>query len=70
MKTTIKTAGTRTAIDTGTKVDEQVYKAGFVIFGVSSCAIGLLSVASLISGMIVSGGPLGLVGNFFRAIVG
>ncbi|WP_457575130.1 hypothetical protein [Desulfomarina sp.] len=70
MKATIKTAGTGTTLNTGTKVDEQVYKAGFVFFAVSSCAIGLLSVASLISGMIVSGGPLGLVGNLFRAIIG
>jgi hypothetical protein len=70
MKAGIKTAGTRTAADTGAKVDEQIYRAGFVIFAVSTCAIALVSVASLVSGMVASGGPLALLGNLFRAIAG
>jgi len=37
------------------------------IFGV---IVGLWSLASLVGGLVSSGGPLGLVGNWFKAVFG
>lgn len=70
MKTQMTAIKTRNAVKTGGKVDEQVYKVGIATIGISSLAIGLWAAASLVGGMVASGGPLNLVANWFRAVIG
>lgn len=70
MKTQIAAVKTRSAGRTDTKTDVQIAKVGFAVIGLSSCAIGVWSVASLVGGMIASGGPIALVANLFRAVIG
>ncbi len=59
-------AGTRSDL----QVDSQLYKVGLSTIGVFACAIGLWAVASLIGGMIASGGPLALASSWFKAVFG
>ena len=61
---------TRTETRSSGKVDEQVYKVGIVLVGVSSLAIGLWATIALVSGMIASGGPGALIADWFRAVIG
>lgn len=61
---------TRTETRTTAKVDEQVYKVGIVLVGVSSLAIGLWATIALVSGMVASGGPGALIADWFRAVIG
>ncbi len=61
---------TRTETRTTAKVDEQVYKVGIVLVGVSSLAIGLWATIALVSGMVASGGPGALVADWFKAVLG
>jgi hypothetical protein len=61
---------TRNVVRTDDKVDVQITKVGFAVIGLSSCAIGLWAAASLVSGMIASGGPVALVADWFRAVIG
>ncbi|THB76347.1 MAG: hypothetical protein D6B25_09960 [Desulfobulbaceae bacterium] len=69
MKTaTLNKTGIRT--ETAAKVEEQVYRVGIALVGVSSLAIGLWAAVALISGMVASGGPGALVSDWFRAILG
>lgn len=70
MKTQRAAIKTRNAVKTDGKVDEQILKVGFVAIGVASCALGLWAAASLVGGMVASGGPLALVVNWFRAVTG
>ncbi len=70
MKTQMTAIKTRNAVRTEGKVDDQILKVGFVAIGVSSCAIGLWAAASLVGGMVASGGPLALIASWFRAVVG
>ncbi|MCP3890752.1 MAG: hypothetical protein GY702_18055 [Desulfobulbaceae bacterium] len=65
--TAIKTTN-RTKTDS--RADEQVMKVGFAVIGLTSCAIGVWSVASLIGGVVASGGPVALIGNWFKAVIG
>lgn len=51
-------------------VDEQVYKVGIAVVGVCSLAIGIWATVALVSGMVASGGPGALIGDWFRAIIG
>jgi hypothetical protein len=69
MKTTALNK-TRTQIRTTGKVDEQVYKVGIVVVGLSSLAIGVWATVALVSGMVASGGPGALVADWFRAVIG
>jgi hypothetical protein len=57
-------------VRTDDKVDVQIAKVGFAVIGLSSCAIGIWAVASLLGGMVASGGPVALVANWFRAVIG
>jgi len=69
----MKTAtANKTRIRTGSvsKVDEQVYTVGMAVVGVSSLAIGVWAVVALVSGMIASGGPGGLIASWFSAVIG
>ncbi len=69
MKTTALNK-TRTQTRTVGKVDEQVYRVGIVVVGLSSLAIGVWATVALVSGMVASGGPGALVANWFRAVTG
>lgn len=70
MKTQIAAVRTKNAVRTNDRVDVQISKVGLTVIGLSSCAIGLWAAASLVSGMIASGGPLALVANWVKAVVG
>lgn len=60
----------KSAVRTNDKVDVQVARVGFVIIGISSCAIGLWALASLVGGMVASGGPVALAANWLKAVIG
>jgi len=60
----------RNVTRTDDKVDVQISKVGFAVIGLSSCAIGIWAAASLLGGMIASGGPIALVANWFKAVIG
>ncbi|KJS00233.1 MAG: hypothetical protein VR65_09025 [Desulfobulbaceae bacterium BRH_c16a] len=62
-------AKTRNVVRTDGKVDEQILKVGFAAIGLSSCAIGIWALASLLGGMVASGGPLALAANWLKAIL-
>lgn len=70
MRTQRTAIKTRNAVRSENKVDEQVYKVGLVVLGLSSCAIGLWAAASLVGGMIASGGPVALIAGWFGAVLG
>jgi hypothetical protein len=70
MKTQIAAVKTRNADRINTRVDAQISKVGIAVIGLSSCAIGIWAAASLVGGMIASGGPIALVANWFRAVIG
>ncbi len=61
---------TRTETRSTAKVDEQIYKVGIVVVGISSLAIGVWATIALVSGMVASGGPGALVADWFRAVIG
>jgi len=60
----------RTETRTSARVDEQIYKVGIAVVGVSSLAIGVWATIALVSGMVASGGPGALVADWFRAVIG
>jgi hypothetical protein len=68
----MKTIATRTgsAEKTNVRVDDQVYKVGVAVIGLSSCAIGLWAVACVVAGMINSGGPINFLMNWVKAVSG
>lgn len=70
MKTKTATSKTATSTSSQAKTDTQIYSAGLVVVGLSACAIGLWAFASLLGGMVNSGGPLGLVSGWFKAVFG
>ena len=61
---------TRTETRTTAKIDEQVYKVGIVLVGISSLALGVWATVALVSGMVASGGPGALIADWFRAVIG
>lgn len=61
---------TRTQTGSIIKVEEQVYKVGIALIGISSLAIGVWATIALVSGMVASGGPGALVADWFRAVIG
>ncbi|MBT8345616.1 MAG: hypothetical protein KJO28_04860 [Desulfofustis sp.] len=69
MKTAIRNK-TRTETRSTARVDEQIYKVGIAVVGVSSLAIGVWATIALVSGMVASGGPGALVADWFRAVIG
>ena len=70
MKTQIAAVKTRNVVRTDDTADVQIAKVGFAVIGFSSCAIGIWAVASLLGGMVASGGPVALAANWFRAVIG
>ena len=61
---------TRTETRTTAKVDEQIYKVGIVLVGISSLALGVWATVALVSGMVASGGPGALIADWFIAVIG
>jgi hypothetical protein len=43
---------------------------GTTVIGVSACAIGLWAVACLVGGIMSSGGPFALIGDWIGAVFG
>ncbi|SDO87364.1 hypothetical protein [Desulforhopalus singaporensis] len=70
MKTRASIVKNVTGSATETRADEQVMKVSAVTIALGSCLIGLWSVASLVSGMIASGGPIAFVKYWFKAVLG
>ena len=70
MKTQLAAIKSRNAGRTESRVDEQIMKVGFSVIGLSSLAIGIWAMASLVGGMVASGGPLALVINWLGAVIG
>ena len=70
MKTQMTAVRTQGSSRTGDKVDVQISKVGLAVVGIASCAIGLWAAASLIGGMVASGGPLALVADWLKAVIG
>lgn len=68
MKNTTATTNEKSvAIDT---VSLEISKVGVGAIAVTSTLIGCWAVACLFSGMISSGGPVGLISSFISAIAG
>ncbi len=70
MNTQIAAVKTKNSVRTDDKVEVQISQVGFAVVGLSSCAIGIWAVASLLGGMIASGGPVALVANWVKAVIG
>ncbi|EKD40352.1 MAG: hypothetical protein ACD_75C00079G0003 [uncultured bacterium] len=70
MRTQTTAVKTRSWAGTEAKVDEQILRVGFAVIGLSSCAIGIWALASLLGGAVASGGPLALIADWLRAILG
>lgn len=68
----MKTIATRigSAVKTNVQVDDQVYKVGVAVIGLSSCAIGLWAAACVVAGIINSGGPINFIMDWFKAVSG
>ncbi len=68
MKDTILTnqVKTRTQIDAAGEISRVAASA----IGISSGVIGIWAVASVIAGISTSGGPIELINNLFKAIIG
>lgn len=53
-----------------TGVGAEVSKVGISVVTILGGIVGLWSLASLVGGLVASGGPLALVGNWFKAVSG
>lgn len=62
----------RTRIRSGEKSSAatEVSRAGMYTVGIASALIGLWGFACFVGGLIASGGPLSLIGNWFKALAG
>ena len=54
----------------GVGVGTEVSKVSMTVVAVFGVIVGLWSLASLVGGLVASGGPLALVGNWFKAVSG
>lgn len=57
-------------VQSNISVESHIHKVSLTVVGVSACAIGLWAFASLVGGLIASGGPLALVGDWIKAVFG
>ena len=70
MKESVKTKTFEQA-NTGLNVSEETEgKAVIYAGGIGGALIGIWGLACLASGLIQSGGPLALIGNWFKAVSG
>lgn len=51
-------------------VGTEVSKVSVTVVAVFGVIVGVWSLASLVGGLVASGGPLALVGNWFKAVSG
>ncbi len=70
MRTQRAAVKTKGVVRANEKADVQVARVSFAVIGISSCAIGLWAVASLVGGMVASGGPVALAANWLKAVIG
>ncbi|MDW7774100.1 MAG: hypothetical protein SCH71_14535 [Desulfobulbaceae bacterium] len=70
MKNTTVNTRVRTRAGEKANVTTEISKAGIYTVGVVSALIGIWGFAAFVGGMIASGGPLSLVGNWFKAVAG
>ena len=68
----MKNTTTITKVETAGKenISLEFNKVGVASIGITSAFIGCWAVACLVSGMVSSGGPVSLVANFVRTLVG
>ena len=64
------TAITRERNDAIASANDEIGRVGMAAIGITSGLIGCWAVACLIAGTISSGGPVGLIANFFSALAG
>ncbi len=50
------------------RVDEQIMRVGMAAIGIASCAIGLWAAASIVGGIIASGGPVAFLADWLSAV--
>ena len=61
----------RTKVRTGEKAATgEISKAGIYTVGIASALIGIWGLACFVGGLVASGGPLAMVGNWFKAVAG
>lgn len=62
----------RPQVRVGSKADAatEISKAGMYTVGIASALIGIWGLACFVGGLVASGGPLALVGNWFKAVTG
>ena len=71
MKNTIQVdQRVKTSIGTTSDVGTEVSKVSISVVAVFGVIVGLWSLASLVGGLVSSGGPLALVGDWFKAVFG
>ncbi len=59
-------------VKTGTQTDaaSEISKVAVSAIGISAGVIGIWAVASVVAGISTSGGPIELINNLFKTIVG
>ncbi|BCO09602.1 hypothetical protein GF1_19780 [Desulfolithobacter dissulfuricans] len=70
-----KTANVKTRTQTGVQAKDitpasEISKVGVYAVGIGAALIGLWGLACFIGGMISAGGPLALIGSWFKAVSG
>jgi hypothetical protein len=60
----------RTATTTATEVSTEISKTGITAVGIVAGIIGCWAIASMVAGVVNSGGPVDLVVSLFKAING
>lgn len=68
MKTVIAATRSGSATHSAVRIDDQIYRVGAAVVGISACAIGIWAAACAVAGLIASGGPLGLIVNWLNAV--
>ncbi len=51
-------------------VSSEISTAALAVTGASGLAIGLMSLAALVGGLVAAGGPLNLAASYFSAVTG
>ncbi len=70
MKGTTVNTRVRTQAGEKTTATSEVSKAGVYTVGIASALIGIWGLACFVGGLAASGGPLSLVGNWFKSVTG
>ena len=70
MKRTAVDTRVRTQAGEKTTATAEVSKAGIYTVGIASALIGIWGLACFVGGLVASGGPFSMVGNWFKAVTG